>query len=157
MGSRQWGSVKRVNGARPSGEDPLNQTPGDVLVGVEGLDGAVLRFAAFRGGVHAVTQLHDGTRLHRSTDGGRTFQPLDLGDAGDPQSLAPAADSLLLLAGGALYQSDDGARFMLRVPPIDALAHRPSTLASAPIAIHAGRVFAASPSTGELFVADEAR
>ena len=65
--------------------------------------------------------------------------------------------ALLLLAGGALYQSDDGARFMLRVPPIDALAHRPSTLASAPIAIHAGRVFAASPSTGELFVADEAR
>ena len=114
---------------------------------VRGLDGETLRWASWRGAVYHVAQGQDTTVLSISRDGGMSFSELRVPE---PQSLAPARDALFLLAGGALWKSLDGETFFPVAPAHPSLAHEPSTLVSAPLAAHLGRLFAGSPRTGEV-------
>ncbi len=65
-------------------------------------------------------------------------------------------EELLLLAGGALYRSIDGARYEEVAAATPALGHRPSSLVSAPFVVNAGTVWAGSPTTGEVFALEGA-
>lgn len=117
----------------------------------EGVDGYVLRWALWRGAVFAVVQRAGGTALLRSEDGGRRFAAVP--QVEDPQALAATDATLFVLARGALLATDDGVAFTERAPPNEALAHSPSSLVSAPLAVHRGSLWAASTRTGEVFEA----
>ena len=67
--------------------------------------------------------------------------------------MAAAGSTLYALADGALYSTDDGVTFTERAPRVEALAHRPSSLVSAPLVVHRGSLWAASTRTGEVFEA----
>jgi len=75
------------------------------------------------------------------------------GNITDPQDLAATSDALFLLAHGTLYRSEDGENFMQVSPENASLLHRGSPLVSAPLELHEGRLFAASPMTGGVFEA----
>lgn len=117
---------------------------------IDSLSGWTLRWSQWRGAIYHVAQVQGGTLLSRSTDGGRTFTPIR---GGSPQALLPTKDALLLLDHGALLQSTDGVRFEVISEPNPALQHEPSSLVSAPLVLHRGHPWAASPVTGEIFEA----
>ncbi len=117
----------------------------------EGVRGYVLRWALWRDAVLAVVQVGSSTALLRSDDGGRRFTAMP--SPPEPESVAVAGAALYLLADGALYRTDDGATFTQQAPRVEALAHRPSSLVSAPLVAHRGSLWAASMHTGEVFEA----
>ncbi len=86
----------------------------------------------------------------RAARGGRTFTPVS---ADRPQSLAATDDTLFLLDDGALLASADGEHFVRIARAHTALRFQPSTLVSAPLVVHDGALWSASPRTGEVFVA----
>jgi hypothetical protein len=114
------------------------------------LSGWTLRWGQWRDVVYQVAQWQDGTVLSRSTDDGRTFTGVR---AGSPQSVAATREALLLLEGGSLLASTDGVHFALLAEAVPALRHVSSTLMSAPLVVHRGHPWAASPVTGEIFEA----
>lgn len=118
---------------------------------VEGIAGYVLRWARWQGAALAIVQTSTGTALLRSDDGGRRFVAVRAPDG--PQCATPVGATLFLLADGALYSTDDGVAFTLRAPRCDALAPRASSLVSAALVAHRGRLWAASTRTGEVFEA----
>jgi hypothetical protein len=126
------------------------------VTSIEELYGWTLRWSQWRGAIYHIAQVQNGTLLSRSTDGGRTFAPIYSGMA---QALLPTRDALLLLDGGALLQSTDGQHFTRLAESVPALRHASSSLTSAPLVLHGGHPWAASPTTGEIFeaVADEQR
>ncbi len=121
------------------------------VVPVEGIDGYVLRWARWRDAVLAVVQGAAGTTLLRSDDGGRRFVALSA--PAMPQNVVANERELFVLADGALYSSADGVTFTERAAREPGLAHRASSLVSAPIAVWRGHVWAASTRTGEVFEA----
>jgi hypothetical protein len=118
---------------------------------VLGLDGFVLRWERWKEHIYAVTQSHGGTRQWASSDGGRSFDARDELDR--PQSLAATDDALWALAGGALLRSSDGEHFAPVLDAVPALRHRGSSLVSAPLVVHRGALWSASPVTGEVLEA----
>lgn len=136
----------------PMGPGAARIEPDGITVSaVEGIHGYVLRWALWNDAVLAIVQTSQGTELVRSEDGGRRF--LTLPAPREPESVLASGATLYVLADGALYSSDDGVHFAEKVVRNEALAHRPSSLVSAPIVAFRGRVWAASPRTGEVFEA----
>ena len=115
---------------------------------VRGVDGFVLRWISWRSAVFAVVQ-RGSAELLRSDDGGRSFARVSGPVA--PQGVVGVGDTLWLLDDGALYASRDGRRFELAAPREPSLAHAFSSLVSAPLIAHEGRLWAASTRTGEVF------
>lgn len=118
----------------------------------EGLSGGyVLRWYLDGETLWAVCQGFSTQTLWRSRDAGRRFEAVAA--PADVQNLVRADGALYLLAGGALYRASPGAQWSQVVPPIEALRPTPSSLVSAPLLVHRGRIWAGSPTTGEVFEA----
>ncbi|MBI5515045.1 MAG: hypothetical protein HY909_14815 [Deltaproteobacteria bacterium] len=130
-------------------EDP---TRGCANTTVQGLGGYVLRWASQGEQVLAVTQGSTSTHLWCSRDGGRRFEPYP-GAPSMPQSVARVDGGWLLLAGGALWSLGDDGAVTERAPSEPRLGPAPSSLVSAPLALHGGSVWAGSTTTGEVFEA----
>jgi hypothetical protein len=122
---------------------------------VQGLFGFVLRWAQAPGRVYAVVQTGSHSELFVSRDEGRTFTGEHA--PSNPQSLLWSDAGLLLLADGALWLADDATGFHQRVRPAGGLEHVPSSLVSAPLVVHEGVVWTASPQTGAIFRAEPLR
>lgn len=130
----------------------LDDVERDVRVtAAQNVYGFVLRMALWRGAVWVIAGHSYDLALSRSDDGGRSFRRVDT--PAMPQSLAPDGDALWMLADGGLYRTGDGARFERVAPRVEALTHTMSPLVSAPLVVHRGAVWSASPKTGELFEA----
>ncbi len=124
------------------------------LARIEGIEGQTLRWARFQERVYHIAQANFGTLLTVSVDGGRHFQAMSAQKSIlNPQDLVAIGDTLFLLASGKLYQSQDGESFSLVSLENPSLFHQDSSLVSAPLEVHEGRLFAASPTSGEIFEA----
>ena len=93
-----------------------------------------------------------GSALWRSGDCGRSFARVP-GLTGDAQGMVMAGGRLGLLVSGALWIERADGTFVERAAGHPALAHAFSSLVSAPLVVHRGRFWAASPTTGEVFEA----
>jgi len=129
-------------------DDPLGCA---VVTRASGAEGFVLRFALRGDRVLCITQGASGARLHASRDGGRSFEAVANAPP-DAQSVAVTDAGLFLLAGGALWH-ERGDVFTRVTAAHPSLAHAPSSLVSAPLVVHEGSLWAASPRTGEVFEA----
>ncbi len=130
----------------------IDDLEGDVRVtAAQNLGAFVLRMALWRGAVWVITGFSYDLALSRSDDGGRSFRRVDT--PAMPQSLAPDGDTLWMLGDGGLYRTNDGVHFEAKAPRVEALVHRASPMVSAPLVVHRGSVWSASPQTGELFEA----
>jgi hypothetical protein len=124
---------------------------------VQGLPGEVVRWARWRGNVFAITSVWGQKMLYISHDEGRSFSALSPVSDGnrltDPQSMVATENALYVLADGFLFRSQDGETFTRLTEANQALRGGNHPLVTAPLVLHEGTLWAASPTTGDIFAA----
>lgn len=116
---------------------------------IDGLTGGTRQWGS--GGDGRIYHLGDDT-LSVSDDGGLTFEPVATPDA--PQGFVWTGTSLLVVAAGALWRSEDDVAFRAVLPANPALGVPASDLLAVPLVVYEQRLWTASARTGEIFEAE---
>jgi hypothetical protein len=117
---------------------------------VQGLSGNTLRWGRFQDKVYQISDNGGAPQLNISRDKGHTFSLVNNAPL-YPQSMVATEEAFFLLADGALYRSEDGEHFTAVTQQNPGLRYQWSPLATAPLALHQGQLWAANPINGQIF------